>query len=210
MSDLFGSQWTNIDDGSNTTFFDWGSGEPNNSSNHNRCVYMDMSGYWYTDDCSHDYPYVCGVNETNVLSTTVISSTTTSTTAQLPSTVITTQLASTAAVTTPSTMITQATSTAPSGQTTPSTIPAYTCKSYIPFSYDVSQKLTSDQFSALKTFILNPFLQPVFPMDLQPAPFSTYSMQYFPLRRLQNVTNIISYVTVEGNQVQDTTSDFTQ
>ena len=89
-------------------------------------------------------------------------------------------------------------------------IPPYTCRSYIPFSYDVSSVLSSDQFSTLRKFILNPFLQPMFPMDLQPAPFSTYADTVYSIRRLQNVTDIISYVTVEGNQVQDTASDFTK
>ena len=155
---------------------------------------------------------------TQPTSTTVVTSQPTSTTVsntQPTSTTVTTQLTSTvvttqSAVTTPSTVTTQATSTATSGQTTPGTIPAYTCKSYIPFSYDVSSVLSSDQFSTLRSFILNPFLQPVFPMDLQPAPFSTYSTRTFPVRRLQNVSDIISYVTVDANQVQDTTSDFTE
>ena len=99
------------------------------------------------------------------------------------------------------------------GQTTTSSnteTPPYTCRSYIPFAYDVSQKLSSDQFMDLRSFLLNPFLQPVFPMDLQPAPFSRYATTNLAIRRRNNVTDIITFVTAETDQVTDTDSDITQ
>jgi len=89
-------------------------------------------------------------------------------------------------------------------------IPAYTCRSYIPFAYDVSQKLSTDQFTNLRSFLLNPFLQPVFPIDIQPAPFSRYTIVNIASRRLNNVTDLITYITVETNQIQDADSDITQ
>ncbi|KAE9546722.1 hypothetical protein FO519_010066, partial [Halicephalobus sp. NKZ332] len=54
-----GNGWMNID-GSNTTYFDWASGEPANSTG---CVSVDMKGLWYNDDCFNIYRYVCEVPE---------------------------------------------------------------------------------------------------------------------------------------------------
>ncbi|KAE9546831.1 hypothetical protein FO519_009957, partial [Halicephalobus sp. NKZ332] len=69
ITSLLGGGWKNIDDGSNTTYFDWASGEPADSLGSNGCTSVDMEGLWYNDDCFNIYPYVCEVPEVNVDST---------------------------------------------------------------------------------------------------------------------------------------------
>ncbi|KAE9548491.1 hypothetical protein FO519_008294 [Halicephalobus sp. NKZ332] len=66
VSDITGKGWENIDDGSKTAFFNWEHKEPSSASGQRGCVSMDISGYWYSNDCSNNLPYVCGVNEIEV------------------------------------------------------------------------------------------------------------------------------------------------
>lgn len=79
ITQLLGNQWTNIDDGSSANFFDWGSGEPSNSTNQVGCVSVDTSGYWYDDNCFKDLSYACEIPEEG--STTPVPSSVTTTTA---------------------------------------------------------------------------------------------------------------------------------
>ncbi|KAE9547680.1 hypothetical protein FO519_009110 [Halicephalobus sp. NKZ332] len=51
VSNLSRNGWENIDDGSQTTFFDWASEEPASSTSQNGCVSMDMNGLWYNSNC---------------------------------------------------------------------------------------------------------------------------------------------------------------
>ena len=69
VSNLNENGWQNIDDGSNTVFFDWAPGEPANSTGSNRCVSVDLKGFWYNDDCFNVYPYICEILEASVSST---------------------------------------------------------------------------------------------------------------------------------------------
>ena len=62
ISNINGNGWQNIDDGSATNFFDWASGEPQNTTG-NGCVSMDTTGKWYNDDCFNNYSFACGVSE---------------------------------------------------------------------------------------------------------------------------------------------------
>uniref|UniRef100_A0AC34RGA5 VWFA domain-containing protein n=1 Tax=Panagrolaimus sp. JU765 TaxID=591449 RepID=A0AC34RGA5_9BILA len=57
----------------------------------------------------------------------------------------------------------------------------------------------------MKNFLLNPFLNSVFPFDIQPASFSTYGENNYVLRRPANVTSIINYIKVDA--VQQTSPD---
>ena len=58
-----GGVWRNVYDGSNTTYFNWAPGEPQNG-NYPSCVRMKEDGMWYTGPC-YDwwYGYFCGVPE---------------------------------------------------------------------------------------------------------------------------------------------------
>ena len=89
------------------------------------------------------------------------------------------------------------------------TTPVHICRSYIPFSYDISKKLSYDQFATLRKFLLNSFLKAIFPIDIQPAVFSTYATNNNDVNRLGNVTDIIAYVTVVDGQDDGTDSYFT-
>uniref|UniRef100_A0AC34R3U3 Uncharacterized protein n=1 Tax=Panagrolaimus sp. JU765 TaxID=591449 RepID=A0AC34R3U3_9BILA len=83
------------------------------------------------------------------------------------------------------------------------------CKSYIPFSFDVATDLTAAQFAELKTFLVNPFLEQLFPLDVQPAVFSTYDTTNQGYARPNNVSNIVNNVQ-NATQSTATTSDFIQ
>ncbi|KAE9548490.1 hypothetical protein FO519_008293, partial [Halicephalobus sp. NKZ332] len=71
INDVDGNGWQNVDDGSKSTFFHWASGEPSNTTNPGECVSMDVSGYWYNDNCLNNLSYICGINQTNTSSTVV-------------------------------------------------------------------------------------------------------------------------------------------
>ncbi|KAE9548110.1 hypothetical protein FO519_008678 [Halicephalobus sp. NKZ332] len=65
-----GAGWKNVDDGSDTTYFDWGNGEPNNSTgNYDRCVSMNLTGLWHSEDCTKQYYFFCGVPEASSYTT---------------------------------------------------------------------------------------------------------------------------------------------
>uniref|UniRef100_A0AC34PWT0 Uncharacterized protein n=1 Tax=Panagrolaimus sp. JU765 TaxID=591449 RepID=A0AC34PWT0_9BILA len=77
--------------------------------------------------------------------------------------------------------------------TTPSSIAS--CKSHIPFGYDVSKSLTSDQYSFEEQLILDPFLSQLFSSDIQPSWFGTFDTSaYFPKSRPNTKTDIINFV----------------
>uniref|UniRef100_A0AC34RA20 Uncharacterized protein n=1 Tax=Panagrolaimus sp. JU765 TaxID=591449 RepID=A0AC34RA20_9BILA len=96
-------------------------------------------------------------------------------------------------------------------QSTTSIIPAPTCYSYIPFSFDISQKLNSTQFANLKTFLVNPFLESLFPTDVQPTWYSSYTTANFGTRsRPANVGQIVNYVNGVAQSTTATISDFSQ
>ena len=57
------NEWKNIDDNLKTNFSDWKYGEPANVTENNGCVTIDTQGWWYNEDCSQSYPFVCGVPE---------------------------------------------------------------------------------------------------------------------------------------------------
>ncbi|KAE9547088.1 hypothetical protein FO519_009700, partial [Halicephalobus sp. NKZ332] len=73
VNDIAGTGWTNIDDGSNITYFDWASGESANSTESNGCVSVDLKGLWHNDDCFTSYSFVCEVPEVEIQSTTTLS-----------------------------------------------------------------------------------------------------------------------------------------
>ncbi|KAE9547845.1 hypothetical protein FO519_008942 [Halicephalobus sp. NKZ332] len=77
VSDLSNGEWKNIDDGSNTTYFDWAPGEPSNSTGSTGCVSVDIKGLWHNDDCFTSYSFVCEVPEVGVTPTTPSTETTT-------------------------------------------------------------------------------------------------------------------------------------
>lgn len=74
MTNLLSNKWQNIDDGSQTTFFDWASGQPDNPNSRGGCVSVDLSGYWYNSNCSDNIPFVCGIadNNTTVIPPTIV------------------------------------------------------------------------------------------------------------------------------------------
>ena len=82
VNSILGNGWQNLNDGSNTTFFEWEPNEPRNSNNENGCVSVDMSGNWYNDNCFHNFPFVCEISETN-LSSVITSKTSKIVTTQL-------------------------------------------------------------------------------------------------------------------------------
>ncbi|KAE9547101.1 hypothetical protein FO519_009688 [Halicephalobus sp. NKZ332] len=77
VNDIAGTGWTNIDDGSNITYFDWAPGEPSNLTGSNGCVSVDLKGLWHNDDCFTNYSFVCEVPELGATSTTPSTETTT-------------------------------------------------------------------------------------------------------------------------------------
>ncbi|KAE9547564.1 hypothetical protein FO519_009224 [Halicephalobus sp. NKZ332] len=133
VDNILGDGWRNVDDGSNIIFDNWAQNEPSNDSN--ACVSVDKEGMWYNDNCSNNYPYICGVSDDEYTTTSLTLSTTATTNDLL----------------------------------TP-------CWSYIPFSVDISNALTPDQFSAKKNFITKHFLKELFPIDLQPAAAVPYGV----------------------------------
>ena len=60
---LVGRIWKNVDDGENTTYFNWATGQPWTDPDH-QCVSIDFQGYWYSGyGCDTYSQYVCGVHE---------------------------------------------------------------------------------------------------------------------------------------------------
>uniref|UniRef100_A0AC34R9M8 Uncharacterized protein n=1 Tax=Panagrolaimus sp. JU765 TaxID=591449 RepID=A0AC34R9M8_9BILA len=100
------------------------------------------------------------------------------------------------------------TTTRPTTTVTP-TVSPIVCPSYIPFSFDVATDLTAAEFAELKTFLVTPFLEQLFPVDVQPALFSTYDNANHDYPRPNNISDILSSVQ---NSVQSViaTSDFIQ
>uniref|UniRef100_A0AC34RTI5 VWFA domain-containing protein n=1 Tax=Panagrolaimus sp. JU765 TaxID=591449 RepID=A0AC34RTI5_9BILA len=95
------------------------------------------------------------------------------------------------------------------GTTSTITTPISVCHSLIPFSFDVATDLTAADFADLKTFLVNPFLSELFPLDVQPAVFSTYDNASHGYDRPINVSDIAT--TVQNlSQTNATTSDFIQ
>ena len=65
-----GAGWKNVDDGSDTFYFDWANGEPVNSTgSSDRCVSVDFKGFWYSEDCSTKHFFMCGVSEISSFTT---------------------------------------------------------------------------------------------------------------------------------------------
>ncbi|KAE9547218.1 hypothetical protein FO519_009570 [Halicephalobus sp. NKZ332] len=127
-----GTGWTNID-GSNTTYFDWASGEPGNSTG---CVSVDMKGLWYNDDCFNIYPYVCEVPEGDISTPqptippqSTVSKIDTSTTTPFRGTITNQPNEDTTAL----------------EMTTSTYNPLSSCWSYIPFAIDMTMDLTPDE-----------------------------------------------------------------
>ena len=56
------NEWINVHDKSEAKFFNWASRESNTLNKKEGCVSMDMSGYWYSSDCSSNLPYVCEIS----------------------------------------------------------------------------------------------------------------------------------------------------
>ena len=52
--------WENIEDGSNSTYFNWGSGDPI-ISNSISCIATDAQGFWYNVKCEQSNYFICGV-----------------------------------------------------------------------------------------------------------------------------------------------------
>lgn len=61
VTKLLGNVWKNIDDGSNTTFFNWGPEEPSNTTGYD-CVAVNPSGIWMNDLCD-EWFFICGFPE---------------------------------------------------------------------------------------------------------------------------------------------------
>ncbi|KAE9547027.1 hypothetical protein FO519_009761, partial [Halicephalobus sp. NKZ332] len=61
VDNILGDGWRNVDDRSNIIFDNWAQNEPSNDSN--ACVSVDKEGMWYNDNCSNDYPYICGASD---------------------------------------------------------------------------------------------------------------------------------------------------
>ena len=62
---LVGGVWRNIDDGKNTTFFDWMNGEPESDKGYD-CALMNNQGLWFAYYCTYSrYCFFCGVPEVN-------------------------------------------------------------------------------------------------------------------------------------------------
>uniref|UniRef100_A0AC34QV97 Uncharacterized protein n=1 Tax=Panagrolaimus sp. JU765 TaxID=591449 RepID=A0AC34QV97_9BILA len=133
-------------------------------------------------------------------STTTVTSTSTAATPPTSTSTITSTV-----VTSPSTSETTTVST----MSTTTTPPIPVCKSYIPFSSDVATDLTATQFVELRTFLVNLFLSELFPLDVQPAWYSTYDTTNHGYDRPYNVSDVINNVQ---NLIQSTatTSDFIQ
>uniref|UniRef100_A0AC34QUU5 Uncharacterized protein n=1 Tax=Panagrolaimus sp. JU765 TaxID=591449 RepID=A0AC34QUU5_9BILA len=89
----------------------------------------------------------------------------------------------------------------------PTTPPISVCKSYIPFSFDVATDLTAAEFADLKMFLVSPFLEQLFPTDVQPTWYSTYDSINHAYNQAANVSDIVNNVQ---NSVQSTAtiSDF--
>uniref|UniRef100_A0AC34QEG3 Uncharacterized protein n=1 Tax=Panagrolaimus sp. JU765 TaxID=591449 RepID=A0AC34QEG3_9BILA len=86
-----------------------------------------------------------------------------------------------------------AATTPASGSTTPPTTSS--CKSHIPFAYDMSKSLSADQYSFGKQLILDPFLTTLFSSNVQPSWFGIFDTSaYFPKSRPNNITDIANFV----------------
>lgn len=72
---MIGGVWKNVDDGNNTVFFDWASGQPTTGIGYD-CALMNAQGYWYTAGCNSYYYFICGLPEIDVNPTTPSISTT--------------------------------------------------------------------------------------------------------------------------------------
>lgn len=71
------------------------------------------------------------------------------------------------------------------------------CLSHIPFAYDVSLSLNSDQYNAEEQFILNPFLSSLFPQQIQPSWFAIFATSsFFPRSRPTTVSDIVNFVNI--------------
>ena len=66
ITTLSGDEWKNIDDTSNTTYFNWVSEKSTNAVGSAKCISMDLTGTWYDDDCLNKYSYICGISETKI------------------------------------------------------------------------------------------------------------------------------------------------
>ncbi|KAE9547233.1 hypothetical protein FO519_009555 [Halicephalobus sp. NKZ332] len=67
---LLGGIWRNVDDGTNTTYFNWGVEQPNNITGCN-CAYIYSNDIWAAGVCENVNYYACGVpgtGETGFLS----------------------------------------------------------------------------------------------------------------------------------------------
>uniref|UniRef100_A0AC34RJ79 Uncharacterized protein n=1 Tax=Panagrolaimus sp. JU765 TaxID=591449 RepID=A0AC34RJ79_9BILA len=87
--------------------------------------------------------------------------------------------------------------TTPAHPTTTSSTPSSirVCESHIPFAYDVSQALTSDQYNFEEQMILDPFLATIFPSNIRPSFFGIFDTSaYFPKSRPNNLTDIVDFV----------------
>lgn len=144
VNNLEGNGWQNIDDNSTPTFFDWANGEPGTSII-NSCVVVDTKGYWYHEDCFASHSFVCEVSEVGV------------TTKQPPTSLTRISTQGNTVKSTPQSSVATTSSS--------STL----CRSYIPFSMG-----GGDDTKAEKDFLINYFIDAVFPIDIGIAPFVYY------------------------------------
>uniref|UniRef100_A0AC34QIA1 VWFA domain-containing protein n=1 Tax=Panagrolaimus sp. JU765 TaxID=591449 RepID=A0AC34QIA1_9BILA len=92
----------------------------------------------------------------------------------------------------------------PSSSTLAPPTPAFTCLSHIPFGVDLSQTLTADQFTKMKNMVLDPFLSVVYPIQISPAVWVTFSDSASGPRKVQNATALstqVQQLVVQGNTI---------
>ena len=57
---MVGEAWKNINDGSDVTFSNWGTGMAP-VGNYPLCGYVDATGSWASVHCHHQLPSLCGI-----------------------------------------------------------------------------------------------------------------------------------------------------
>ena len=57
--------WQNVDDKTNLTFSNWGSGYPKNDSDL-ACVIVTGNGFWYNINCDEAPRFICGVPDDEI------------------------------------------------------------------------------------------------------------------------------------------------
>lgn len=73
------------------------------------------------------------------------------------------------------------------------------CRSSIPFAIDRSLTLTPQQFKAMNNFVVNPFLSQLFPQDIRPNYYATFSQGAFVRYDAKAVSDIVKFINSPEN-----------